>query len=209
MDFLSLSRGGKFEDAKQPKVGLGRLSLHRAERLGVHADGARRRGRPVRPQRRAGGAHPRRRSARPGSTTPVVVAGGIHTLRAGRSDPRVGRRATSSRAARQSLADPDWFLKMRTGRGAEVRALRASPTTARGSTRCTSRSRASSGTARQLDEPGIAMSSDGRRRLVAPRRRLTRPSGRADAHHHPRRRPGRAVFRAADEAAGSRRTRSP
>ena len=33
MDFLSLSRGGKFEDARQPKVGGGGVSLHRSERL--------------------------------------------------------------------------------------------------------------------------------------------------------------------------------
>ena len=32
-DFLSLSKGGKFEDAQQPKVGQRGLSLYRAERL--------------------------------------------------------------------------------------------------------------------------------------------------------------------------------
>ena len=31
MDYISLSRGGKFEDAQQPKVGGGRLSLHRPQ----------------------------------------------------------------------------------------------------------------------------------------------------------------------------------
>jgi 2,4-dienoyl-CoA reductase-like NADH-dependent reductase (Old Yellow Enzyme family) len=55
-----------------------------------------------------------------GFATPLVVSGGIATfdqaerLIADGSADVVG-------AARQSLADPDWFLKVRLGRGAEVR----------------------------------------------------------------------------------------
>ena len=37
MDYLSLSRGGKFEDAKPAASRLGALSLHRPQRLRVHA----------------------------------------------------------------------------------------------------------------------------------------------------------------------------
>ena len=33
MDFISLSRGGKFEDAAQPKVGEAAVSLHGSQRL--------------------------------------------------------------------------------------------------------------------------------------------------------------------------------
>jgi 2,4-dienoyl-CoA reductase-like NADH-dependent reductase (Old Yellow Enzyme family) len=40
LDFLSISQGGKFDDAKQPKVGVAVVPVHRAERLRVHADRA-------------------------------------------------------------------------------------------------------------------------------------------------------------------------
>ncbi len=118
-DFLSISKGGKFEDAKQPRVGeaaypytgpsghecmptvkidergpFGRnVGLAAAIRAAVRADGHR---------------------------TPVVTAGGISSpwqaetiLEAGEADVVA--------AARQSLADPDFFRKIREGHGAEVR----------------------------------------------------------------------------------------
>ena len=59
---------------------LGRVSLHRPERLGMHADRARGRRRTVRPQRRAGGSASAQAIRAAGLTTPVVVAGGIHTF---------------------------------------------------------------------------------------------------------------------------------
>src|SRR5260370_24658538 len=55
-----------------------------------------------------------------GFATPTVVAGGINTF-----DQAEGilERAEGDLigAARQTLADPDWFKKLRLGRGAEVR----------------------------------------------------------------------------------------
>jgi 2,4-dienoyl-CoA reductase-like NADH-dependent reductase (Old Yellow Enzyme family) len=55
-----------------------------------------------------------------GFDTPVVVAGGISTFDQAEEILSSGG-ADIIGAARQSLADPDWFLKMRVGRGAEIR----------------------------------------------------------------------------------------
>lgn len=119
MSYLSLSKGGKFEDAKQPKIGhaaypytgpsghecmptvlgdergpFGRnLHLSRAVREAVRARGY---------------------------ETPVVGAGGIATFATAESALQNGD-ADIIAAARQSLADPDWFLKMKLGRGGEIR----------------------------------------------------------------------------------------
>jgi 2,4-dienoyl-CoA reductase-like NADH-dependent reductase (Old Yellow Enzyme family) len=119
VDFLSLSRGGKFDDAKQPSVGGSVYpytgpsgyecmpSFISDERgpFGRNAQATAQ----IRAAVRTGGLE-----------TPIVGAGGVHSfdmaeamLRDGVSDI-VG-------AARQSLADPDWFLKVLLGRGGEVR----------------------------------------------------------------------------------------
>ncbi|WP_437679813.1 NADH:flavin oxidoreductase [Sorangium sp. So ce131] len=119
MDFLSLSTGGKFEDAKQPKVGEAAYpytgpSGYECMPTAL-SDAAGPFGRQIPKQARI-----RRAVREAGLETPVVVAGGICTfvqaegiLARGEGD-LIG-------AARQTLADPDWFLKMRVGRGAEVR----------------------------------------------------------------------------------------
>ena len=69
--------------------------------------------------------------------------------------------------ARQALADPDWFLKVKLGRGNEVR--RCTYTNycealdqAHRQVTCKLWDR------KELDEPGIAMAADGRRRLLPP-----------------------------------------
>jgi len=164
-DFLSVSKGGKFEDAKQPKVGqavypytgrsgyecmptvisdargpFGRnVSLSAAIKRAVNADGL---------------------------ATPVVAAGGICTFEQAEGVLREGS-ADIIGAARQSLADPDWFLKARLGRGEEVR-------------RCTYTNYCEAldqvhkqvtcklWDRTQLDEAGVSLSSDGRRRLLPP-----------------------------------------
>ncbi len=71
-------------------------------------------------------------------------------------------------AARQSLADPDWFLKIRLGRGAEVRRCKFT-------NYCEGLDQKHRQvTCQQWDrlfesgEPGVAVSSDGKRRLLAP-----------------------------------------
>jgi 2,4-dienoyl-CoA reductase-like NADH-dependent reductase (Old Yellow Enzyme family) len=117
-DFLSLSRGGKFDDAKQPKVGAAAYPYTGPSGLDcmptVYVEGGPF-GRNL-PQARAVRAAVR--SA--GFTTPIVACGGINdferaerALEAGDCD-LVG-------AARQSLADPDWWRKLELGRGAEIR----------------------------------------------------------------------------------------
>ena len=119
MDFLSLSRGGKFEDAKQPKVGwaaypyTGR-SGYECMPTAISDD----RG----PFGRNLSAVARVRAAvrRAGFETPVIAAGGICTFEQAEAALEDGT-ADVIAAARQSLADPDWFRKVELGRGAEVR----------------------------------------------------------------------------------------
>ena len=101
-----------------------------------------------------------------GLETPVVASGGIGTFELAESILRNGE-ADIVAAARQSLADPDWFRKIRLGRGEEVR-------------RCefTNYCEALDQKHREvtcklwdrggLDELGLALDQTRRRRLVAP-----------------------------------------
>ncbi len=116
--FLSVSRGGKFEDARVPRIGeavypytgdsgsacmpsstdaevpFGRnLSLSLAIRTTLRSEGF---------------------------EVPVVGAGGIATFARAEAALSTGALDIVA-AARQSLADPDWWEKVRTGRGMEVR----------------------------------------------------------------------------------------
>ena len=119
VDFLSLSRGGKFEDAKAPKIGravypytgpsgyecmptaisdqrgpFGR-NVPAVERIAAAVRGA-------------------------GYSTPIVLSGGICSFQ---QAEEILERGTADivAAARQSLADPDWYRKIRLGHGADVR----------------------------------------------------------------------------------------
>ena len=119
MDFLSLSRGGKFDDAKQPKVGEAIypytgpsgyecMPSAQSDAFGpfgrnLEATAA------VRAAVRAAGLE-----------TPIVAAGGIHGFRQAEEILQSGKGDIIA-AARQSLADPDWFLKLRTGQGEGIR----------------------------------------------------------------------------------------
>ncbi len=164
-DYLSISKGGKFEDAEQPKVGHAvypytgqsgyecmpttlsdeRGPFGRAIPLVAAIKGA---------------------VNRAGFTTPVVATGGITTFAQAEGILQRGE-ADNVGMARQALADPDWFRKVRLGRGAEIR-------------RCTytnycealdqahRRVTCKLWDRKQLDEPGIPMAADGRRRLLAP-----------------------------------------
>ncbi len=118
MDFLSVSRGGKFEDAKPPKVG-------RAVYPYTGPSGHECMPTVISDERGPFGrnvpfvARIRRAVRDAGFETPVVVAGGIASFEQAEGILRRGE-ADVVGAARQSLADPDWFRKMRLGRGAEV-----------------------------------------------------------------------------------------
>lgn len=165
LDVLSISRGGRFDDARQPRVGHAAYpytgpSGHacmptvfgEAPPFGANLHLAAR----IRADLRAAG-----------HALPVVAAGGINgfalaegALQRGDCD-LVG-------AARQSLADPDWFLKLREGRGASIQ-------------RCKFTNYCEALDQRHLEvtcqlwdrlpdpPPGTPMAADGRRRLLAPR----------------------------------------
>ncbi|MEZ4373281.1 MAG: NADH:flavin oxidoreductase [Polyangiaceae bacterium] len=119
MDFISLSRGGRFEDAKQPKVGHAAYPYTGQSGYecmpSVYSDDRGPFGRNIADTSRVRHAV---RSA--GFQTPVVVCGGIHSFEQAESILERGQ-ADIVAAARQSLADPDWFLKVSLGRGNEVR----------------------------------------------------------------------------------------
>lgn len=165
MDFLSLSTGGKFEDAKQPKVGEAAYpytgpSGYECMPTVVSDE--------VGPFSRNVPKQARIRAAvrGVGLSTPIVVAGGIATFAQAEGILRRGE-ADIIGAARQTLADPDWFMKIRLGRGADVR-------------RCiyTNYCEALDQKHKQvtcqlwdreeLDEPGAALVDDGKRRLLPP-----------------------------------------
>ena len=165
MDFLSLSRGGKFDDALQPAVGwaaypytgpsgyecmpqyisdaqgpFGRnFDAAKVVRLAVRASGLR---------------------------VPVIVSGGIHSFDQA-EDVIASGAADAVAMARQSLADPDWFLKVFSGDGATVRICEY-----------TNYCEALDQKHKQvtcklwdridLEEPGVLKSTDGKRRLSAP-----------------------------------------
>ena len=167
LDFLSVSRGGKFEDARQPKVGEAaypytgpsghacmptikshgdprgaNLHLSRAIRAALRADGL---------------------------ATPVVGAGGIDNQALAEQALADGS-CDLVAAARQSLADPDWWRKLELSREHEVR--RCSYTNYcegldQRHKQVTCRLWDRDHAARDADG-GLALSHDGRRRLLAP-----------------------------------------
>ncbi len=166
LEFLSISKGGKFEDAKRPKVGASvypytgqsgyecmptiysdargpfarNVSLAATVRAAVHAAGF---------------------------ATPVVAAGGICEFAQAEAVLASGE-ADLVASARQSLADPDWFAKIRAGEGRGIR-------------RCefTNYCEALDQQHKQvtcklwdrdaLDAPDVTLAADGKRRLLAPR----------------------------------------
>jgi 2,4-dienoyl-CoA reductase-like NADH-dependent reductase (Old Yellow Enzyme family) len=118
-DWLSISKGGKFDDAKQPRMGEAAYpytgpSGHECMPT-VRSDERGPFGRNV---PLAAAIRAAVRAA--GCTTPVVTAGGIASFEQAEAILQRGE-ADIVAAARQSLADPDWFTKIELGRGAEVR----------------------------------------------------------------------------------------
>ena len=101
-----------------------------------------------------------------GLDTPIVAAGGISTLDQAEGILQRGE-ADLVAAARQSLADPDWVRKMRLGRGEEVRRCLYT-NYCEGLDQKHKQVTCQLWDRVELDEPGVAKSSDGRRRLVAP-----------------------------------------
>lgn len=165
MDFLSTSRGGKFDDAKQPGVGgsaypyTGRsgyecMPQYISDARGpfgrnVEATAA------IRADIRAAGLE-----------TPVVCAGGVHNFEMAEKMLADGV-CDIVGAARQSLADPDWFRKIALGRGGEVRLCEFT-------NYCEGLDQKHKSVTCQLWDkldlaaPGVIKTPDGKRRLTAP-----------------------------------------
>ncbi len=165
MDFLSMSRGGKFDDAKQPGVGEAAypytgesgyecIPAYISDSFGPY-------GRNIQPT-----AFIRKAVRDAGFETPVVVAGGIHGFELAEKILQSGE-ADIVASARQSLADPDWFMKAKAGRGEDVRLCTYSNyceglDQKHKIVTCKLWDRV------DMDQPDIQKSEDGKRRLVAP-----------------------------------------
>ncbi|MEM7308315.1 MAG: NADH:flavin oxidoreductase [Planctomycetota bacterium] len=119
LDFLSLSKGGKFDDARQPRVGEAAYPYTGES------------GHECMPTVRIGGVGPfgrnlgaarvvRERIRAAGYETPIVAAGGINSFELAEAALERGD-CDLVGAARQSLADPDWWRKIELGRGEETR----------------------------------------------------------------------------------------
>lgn len=165
MDFLSLSRGGKFDDAKQPKVGWAAYPYTGKSGYecmpGYISDEQGPFGRNIGPVESI-----RQHLRESGLETPLVVAGGIFGFKAAENILQSGQ-ADIIGLARQALADPDWFEKVRTGHGAEVIVCRYS-NYCEGLDQKHKQVTCELWDGKDLDEPGIALSQDGKRRLLAP-----------------------------------------
>jgi 2,4-dienoyl-CoA reductase-like NADH-dependent reductase (Old Yellow Enzyme family) len=173
LDYLSISKGGKFEDAEQPKVGqavypyTGQSGYECMPTTLSDERGPFGRAVPLVAaiKRAVNGA---------GFKTPVVATGGITTFEQAEAIIHSGD-ADIAGLARQALADPDWFVKVKIGRGEDVR--RCTYTNycealdqAHRQVTCKLWDR------KQLNEPGIKVAADGRRRLLAPRWQQTQPN---------------------------------
>ena len=165
MDFISTSRGGKFDDAKQPGIGgaaypytgpsgyecMPQYISDERGPFGRNIDATSRVRKAIRDA---------------GLQTPIVCAGGVHNFEfaekmlADSVCDIVG-------SARQTLADPDWFLKIRLGHGDGVR-------TCEFTNYCEGLDQKHKTVTCQLwDKEGLGDSnvrktSDGKRRLTAP-----------------------------------------
>jgi 2,4-dienoyl-CoA reductase-like NADH-dependent reductase (Old Yellow Enzyme family) len=165
-DFLSLSKGGKFEDAQQPKTGqavypyTGRSGYECMPTTLSDEAGPFSRNVPL-------VAQVKQAVNTAGFLTPVIASGGITTFTQAEGILQRGE-ADIIGFARQALADPDWFVKVRSGRGEEIR--RCTYTNycealdqAHKQVTCKLWDRI------ELDEPDISLAADGRRRLLPPR----------------------------------------
>lgn len=165
-DYLSVSKGGKFDDAKQPKIGqavypyTGRSGYECMPTVLSDEQGPFGRNVPL-------AAAIKRAVNEAGLTTPVVTSGGIATFEQAEAILGDGE-ADIIAAARQSLADPDWFLKIRLGRGDEIRRC-VFTNYCEGLDQMHKQVTCKLWDRVNRDEPEISMSDDGRRRLIPPR----------------------------------------
>ena len=165
LDFLSLSRGGKFDDAKQPRVGAAAypytgpsgyecMPSHISDEAGPFG------------RNKADTKHVRDAVRAAGYAVPIVGAGGVHGFEGAEAWLRDDA-ADIVGAARQTLADPDWWMLAREGRGGEARVCEFT-NYCEGLDQTHKQVTCKLWDREALDAPGVMLSSDGRRRLVAP-----------------------------------------
>jgi dimethylglycine catabolism A len=164
-DYLSVSKGGRFEDARQPKIGeavypyTGRSGYECMPTVISDERGPFGRNVPL-----AAAIRSAVRGA--GYTTPVVTSGGIFGFDQAESILARGE-ADFVAAARQTLADPDWFRKIRLGHGALVR--RCDFTNyCEGLDQHHKQVTCKLWDRLDVDAPGVRRAADGKRRLCAP-----------------------------------------
>lgn len=165
MDFISTSRGGKFDDAKQPGIGAAAYpytgpSGYECMPQFISDE----RGPFGRNAEATSAIRARIRGA--GFDVPVVCTGGIHNFEM--AEDLLARGVCDIvGAARQSLADPDWFRKTALGLGHAVR-------TCEFTNYCEALDQKHKQVTCQLwdreglGEPGATLAADGKRRLNAP-----------------------------------------
>lgn len=165
MDFISLSRGGKFDDAKQPKVGWAAYPY--TGRSGYECM----------PQYLSDRQGPYERNVEPsalirsvvhgeGYNIPFITAGGIYSFE--QAERLLVEEKTDIVAfARQALADPDWFEKVRLGFGDQVMLCRYS-NYCEGLDQKHKQVTCELWDRESIDSDDAVIASDGRRRLTAP-----------------------------------------
>lgn len=165
MDFISTSRGGKFDDAKQPGVGGAAypytgpsgyecMPQYISDERGPFG-------------RNVGATAAIRKAIRAaGLETPVVCTGGVHNFEFAEQMLADGV-CDIVGSARQSLADPDWFLKTKLGLGDRVRVCEFT-------NYCEGLDQKHKTVTCQLwdkeglDDPKVSRTADKKRRLTAP-----------------------------------------
>ncbi|MAV87357.1 MAG: NADH oxidase [Rhodospirillaceae bacterium] len=165
MDFISLSRGGKFEDAKQPPVGgaiypyTGKSGYECMPAYISDAQGPF--GRNIKPT-----SSIKKVINAKGFKTPIILAGGIHGFEIAEKLIQEGH-ADIVASARQSLADPDWFLKASLGKGGDIRLCTYS-NYCEGLDQKHKIVTCKLWDREDLSDPNIQKSDDNKRRLIAP-----------------------------------------
>jgi tRNA-dihydrouridine synthase len=160
-----VSKGGRFEDARQPKVGeavypyTGRSGYECMPTVISDERGPFGRNVPL-----AAAIRGAVRAA--GHITPVVTSGGIGTFEQAEAILAQGE-ADFVAAARQTLADPDWFRKIRLGHGHLVRRCEFT-NYCEGLDQHHKQVTCKLWDRVGLDEAGIRLARDGKRRLAAP-----------------------------------------
>lgn len=165
VDFLSVSKGGKFEDAKRPKVGKAVYPYTGPSGYecmpSVYSDERGPFSRNINLS-----AAIKKTINEAGFQQPVVGAGGIGTFEEAESILHRGE-ADIIGAARQSIADPDWFLKVRLGRGEEIRRCEYT-NYCEGLDQNHKQVTCKLWDRKELDEEGVRRDHSGKRRLLAP-----------------------------------------